>query len=157
MDDVLFEFTGDDGVQVRIAEGTLSSDIRVYENGDLVASVDCMTLLEAITSLTARIAELEAELARVSDEFGLPPTIGPAPGEIKRIIGDKDRRIAELEAERDRLRVECEAWRRGLLEYDEDPDDEVELWRAYLQNGWVRFNTITAAVDALMAEWEVTP
>ena len=67
---------------------------------------------------------------------------------------DIEEELAAVTAERDRLRVECEAWRDGLLGYDEDPDDEVEFWCAYLQGGWVRFNTIDAAVDALMAELE---
>jgi hypothetical protein len=56
--------------------------------------------------------------------------------------------LAAVTAERDRLLVECEAWRDG------------RLWLfagyefVYEEHG---YPTITAAVDALMAEREVTP
>ena len=66
-------------------------------------------------SLVAEITALRNQLANISEELGLPPTIGPAPGELKRILEAaqkdaaqlkaKDARIAELEkekAERDR-------------------------------------------------------
>ena len=49
-----------------------------------------------------RIRELEAALATVSEEMGLPPTIGPAKGELKRILDAGSaaiKRIRELEAE----------------------------------------------------------
>ena len=48
-----------------------------------------------------KIAALEAECAAISVELGLPPTIRPADGEIRRMVDDyaaARRRIAELEA-----------------------------------------------------------
>ena len=47
--------------------------------------------------LLAENEALRADLARVSAEFGLPPGIGPAPGEIARIISG-------LRTENERLR-----------------------------------------------------
>lgn len=44
----------------------------------------------------ARVAELEAECASMSAEFGLPPTIRPAEGEIRRMV-EAVRRLAVLE------------------------------------------------------------
>jgi len=57
-----------------------------------------------------RVAELEAECASISEEFGLPPTIRPANGEIARLLERDRHRIATLEsslavAEKDRC--EC--------------------------------------------------
>lgn len=34
----------------------------------------------------AEIKRLRADLARISEEMGLPPTVGPAPGALKRIV-----------------------------------------------------------------------
>ena len=59
---------------------------------------------------------------------------------------------ARKDVELARLRVEVRAWRCGLLEYDEDPYMDEVLWCAYLSGGWVKFHTIDAAIDALMAE-----
>jgi len=39
-----------------------------------------------IGELFAERERLRAELARISEEIGLPPTIGPAPGELKRML-----------------------------------------------------------------------
>ena len=59
---------------------------------------------------------------------------------------------ARKDVELARLRVEVRAWRCGLLEYDEDPYMDEVLWCAYLSGGWMKFHTIDAAIDALMAE-----
>ena len=41
---------------------------------------------------------LRCDLARISTELGLPPTIGPAPGEIARLVTEVSRLRAELAA-----------------------------------------------------------
>jgi hypothetical protein len=41
-------------------------------------------LVNAAPALLDELGALRADLARISEEYGLPPTIGPAPGEIKR-------------------------------------------------------------------------
>jgi hypothetical protein len=64
--------------------------------------------------------------------------------------------LAECEDERNRLRVECEAWRKGRLTGD---GDGVLLRGVMVDSGrittWVvKYETIASAVDALMAEQE---
>ena len=54
-----------------------------------------------------RCAALLADLARVSAEMGLPPTIGPAPGEIAGLCA----RVAELEI---RLSKKERIWQRAV-------------------------------------------
>ena len=44
----------------------------------------------------AEVQALKADLARVSTELGLPPTIGPAPGEIRRFVVGLDALRAEV-------------------------------------------------------------
>ena len=56
-----------------------------------------------------RIRELEAELGRISEELGLPRTIGPAPGWLKRNLddgGEAAKRVRTLELA---LRILAEA------------------------------------------------
>jgi hypothetical protein len=70
-------------------------------------------------------------------------------------------RIAELEAERDRLRVECEAWRSGRLYrggslFNPKGPKVIFFWTRpddYALSK--RHDTIDDVVDALMAEMEV--
>ena len=57
--------------------------------------------------------------------------------------------IEELEAERDRLRVECEAWRAGRLSIYRPSLGAAGLWQV---KGVGTFKYLPAAVDALMAE-----
>jgi len=65
-------------------------------------------------------------------------------------------RVAELEAERDRLRVECEAWRAGKLVLLQSNPPQFRV-RSRTPYDWVDYPTIDSAVDALIAEREVTP
>lgn len=69
-----------------------------------------------------RVAELERECAQMSEEFGLPPTIRPAEGEIRRFMAERkdsrarasaaEQRVAELEQTRERLREDWYAEQR---------------------------------------------
>ena len=43
-------------------------------------------VLGRIDDLVSEVARLRADLARVSEELGLPPGIGPAPGELQRLL-----------------------------------------------------------------------
>jgi len=64
-DDLIFEFISpEDGVKVEIFEGTLDSNIRVYEDGRIITSIDCMSLLEGIKIL---VDELDTG-PRIMDE-----------------------------------------------------------------------------------------
>lgn len=66
--------------------------------------------LEAEKELTA----LKADLARVSEELGLPPTIGPAPGELKRRESLLQDSLAEVERLKGVIaQTEAETRRRG--------------------------------------------
>ena len=69
---------------------------------------------------------------------------------------DIEEELAAVTAERDRLRVECEAWRTGklVLLQSNPPKFRVRNRTPY---DWEDYPTITAAVGALMAEREVTP
>jgi hypothetical protein len=67
-------------------------------------------------------------------------------------ICERDAELAEVKAERDRLRVECEAWRSWNLEHGHD-----RAYTIHLDDGPLDFDTIDDAVDALMAEQEVKP
>jgi hypothetical protein len=57
-------------------------------------------ILNAYPALAAEIRALRADLTRVSEEMGLPSGIGPAPGEIRRLVGY----VAELRALRVSMR-----------------------------------------------------
>ena len=46
-------------------------------------------------ALAAEVRALRADLARVSEELGLPPSIGPAPGELRRLLAEARRAGAE--------------------------------------------------------------
>jgi hypothetical protein len=58
--------------------------------------------------------------------------------------------LAEVKADRDRLLVECEAWRSWDLVHG----SYQECYNVHLCDGPLGFDTIEAAVDALMAEQE---
>ena len=100
-----------------------------------------------------RIEELERELARISAEMGLPPTIGPAPGTLKRLLDDGRKavaRIAELEAQLAAAQAEALALREALTQIA-DPNafihggSSAELARKYEQ-------IAHAAMDAAKGE-----
>ena len=58
----------------------------------------CAQLLETIIKLRGEIDRLKADLAMVSAEFGLPPAMGLAPGEITRILSsNRDSYRAEVD------------------------------------------------------------
>jgi hypothetical protein len=57
-------------------------------------------LRAALAAERATLEALRAECAQVSEEFDLPPTIRPAPGEIRRMRAA----LADAEAEVERLR-----------------------------------------------------
>ena len=46
-------------------------------------------------SRDAEVAELRRVAGAVSEEFGFPKGVGPAPGEIKRILSDLRQQLAE--------------------------------------------------------------
>jgi hypothetical protein len=55
----------------------------------------------------AEVSALRADLARISEEMGLPPTIGPAPGELRRLLHDgraAGEALAPLRAENEKAR-----------------------------------------------------
>lgn len=57
-------------------------DIVQTENSAAVDQSDSNELLSAHEEINA----LRSDLARISDEMGLPPFIGPAPGELRRML-----------------------------------------------------------------------
>lgn len=68
---------------------------------------DAGTILRAYPALAAEIRALRADLARVSEEMGIPSGIGPAPGEIRRLV----EHVAERDAGILALREVAEAAR----------------------------------------------
>jgi len=52
---------------------------------------------EEIIRLRDEIVRLRETLAQISTEIGLPPTMGPAPGELRRILGEGQATIAKLQ------------------------------------------------------------
>ncbi|HET6496410.1 MAG TPA: hypothetical protein VFH61_13715 [Thermoleophilia bacterium] len=69
---------------------------------------------ETVGDALMQIGQLWADLARISDEMGLPPTIGPAPGELRRILADGKQARAEVErltGENGRLAQAVESWK----------------------------------------------
>lgn len=69
---------------------------------------------ETLANALAEIEQLRAELARVSDELGLPPSIGPAPGALRQILGHAAEGIT--------LRARCEKLEKALEAWLEDVD-----------------------------------
>jgi hypothetical protein len=51
---------------------------------------------EEITRLQDEIAQLRKNLAQISDELGLPPMMGPAPGELRRLLAEGATAIKQL-------------------------------------------------------------
>lgn len=51
---------------------------------------------EDITLLHDEITRLREHLAQISDELGLPPTMGPAPDELRRILAEGKAAIERL-------------------------------------------------------------
>lgn len=62
-------------------------------------------LVKEIARLSSENARLRADLARVSEEMGLPPTVGPAAGEIRRMCTISEQMHAELRALREVARA----------------------------------------------------
>jgi hypothetical protein len=93
------------------------------------------------------------------DHAGVPSAVGLQPGEpdCNSLL---EHRVRCLVYERDRLLVECEAWRSGRLRRTHSISDKnYSLDTVYWAMGETcinidTFDTITAAVDALMAELE---
>ena len=73
------------------------------------------------------LAILKAECAKISEEFGLPPTVRPADGEIKRMIN---------------------GWEEALEERDEARRDLVALEELHRR----RFGTLKAEFEQVMRE-----
>jgi len=61
----------------------------------------------------AEALALRADLARISEEMGLPPTIGPAPGTLKRLLDDGKAAAAEALALREALCMIYEKYEDG--------------------------------------------
>ena len=70
----------------RFEEPGLPTEYRVSPEAEWPLTPDAEYIRADISA--KRIRELEADLARISEELGLPPTIGPAPGWLKRNLGD---------------------------------------------------------------------
>jgi len=70
---------------------------RAYSGGPNSAAGYEMALAisEHRDRLAAEVRALRADLARVSEELGLPPSIGPAPGELRRLLAEARRAGAE--------------------------------------------------------------
>lgn len=81
-----------------------------------MASPEAGNQLDGYRAMGAKCAELEAEnellrqrLGEVSEAFGLPKAIGPAPGEIKRILSDLRQQLAAARAEIEELQANLSA------------------------------------------------
>jgi hypothetical protein len=70
----------------------------------------------AVAAMIEREAALETDLARVSEELGLPPKIGPAPGVIRALAA----RVKAMDAERVVLRETLEVYASTYNEYWQD-------------------------------------
>lgn len=80
-----------------VCEATIASlrqqlaakDAEIDDLGDDLAQVK-----RKLAAKQDEVAELRQELGAVSEEFGLPKGIGPAPGEIKRILSELRQQLA---------------------------------------------------------------
>lgn len=79
-----------------------------------------VAIAEAGPALLGEIERLRADLARVSAEMGLPPTIGPAPGEIERTMREHAETRAQLAALREAASASAAATWAVLCEYGSD-------------------------------------
>jgi hypothetical protein len=61
---------------------------------------------EKCDQLRQQLDAVTTDLGRVSEEFGLPKGIGPAPGEIKRILSDLRQQLAESQKQNEELMIE---------------------------------------------------
>jgi hypothetical protein len=103
-------------------------------------------LCAAAPELLAENERLRADLARVSVEFGLPPTIGPAPGQITAMRQESARIRAclikansqadENERLRDRVAALQFGYHEAIHDLEQDAPQDTERHRAVL-NGVV--------------------
>lgn len=109
-------------------------EARAANRGCLAASAKDAWRAEAAER---RVAELEAECASISEEFGLPPTMRPAEGEIRRV-----RKLAEeFGDELAALRAVAEAARHLV-----NPSDGVRKTVA-AERAWGDLRMALAALD----------
>ena len=89
---------------------------------------------DAVLEIVAENERLKADLARVSVEFGLPPTIGPAPGEIARILAELRARVASANESAGAFRARIDQLHNGYREAIESMQlqQEVDAHRAVL-------------------------
>ena len=117
--------------------GEMAEQLAEAEERARLAEVDADAFQETLAKAErerdeayARSGYAEREL---SDAFGLPVTIGPSPGEAKRVVD-------ALRRERDSLRCERDSWR-NMCEARPDEDAVCELHEAR--------DALRALVDAL--------
>ena len=92
----------DDAVYI-ISTGQVGSDGEVYDRREIAAEGEnnAAFIAAARTGWPAALDEIERlrdDLARVSAEMGIPPAIGPAPGELARLLAYGTQAIAEANA-----------------------------------------------------------
>lgn len=96
---------------------TLKSwDYKKAKHGEVVPAEFARRLERERDKAREELAILKAECAKISEEFGLPPTVRPADGEIKRMINGGKEALRERDAaweELSRVRKELVASNRG--------------------------------------------
>ena len=103
-------------------------------------------LRDHLRELTNERDVYKAECASISEEFGLPPTIRPADGEVRRMVNalrghDANRRILDAISERF-----------GRLPSDESVMDAIDRHLAKVEDRTLRFDLDAAGIERREAE-----
>ena len=80
-----------------------SWDYKTSKDGEVVPAEFAKRLERQRDEAREELAILKAECAKISEEFGLPPTVRPADGEIKRMINGWKEAIEERDEARREL------------------------------------------------------